>query len=73
MTVFNLKKGDKCIVKKINISGGERVRLNALGLKTGVQVHILGFSLFKSSALLAFGAVRVSMRKRLAEHIEVAK
>lgn len=73
MTVFNLKKGDKCIVKAINISGGERVRLSALGFKIGIQVHVLGFSLFKSSVLLAFGAVRVSMRKKLAECIEVAK
>lgn len=73
MTVFDLKKGDSAHVTAINLSGAEAARLYALGLKIGTHVHILSFSLFKSAVLLSFGAVRVGIRKKLAENIGVAK
>ena len=73
MTVFDLKKGDEAKVVSIKLEGGAAARLAALGLKIGTRVQILSFSLFKSAVLIAFGAVRVGVRKRLAERIEVAQ
>lgn len=73
MTVFDLKKGDEAKVTAIKLEGSAAARLTALGLKIGTRVQILSFSLFKSAVLIAFGAVRVGVRKRLAERIEVAK
>lgn len=73
MTVFDLKKGEQAKVTAIKLEGGAAARLTALGLKIGTRVQILSFSLFKSAVLVAFGAVRVGVRKRLAEQIEVAQ
>lgn len=73
MTVFDLKKGDEAKVTAIKLEGGAAARLNALGLKIGTRVQILSFSLFKSAVLIAFGVVRVGVRKSLAQAIQVAK
>lgn len=73
MTVFDLRKGENARVTKINISGSAAARLAALGLKTGTCVQILSFSLFKSAVLLSFGAVRLGMRRPLAEKVEVKR
>ena len=73
MTVFDLKKGDEATVTAIKLDGGAAARLSALGLKTGTRVHILSFSLFKSAVLISFGAVRLGIRKTLANAIQVEK
>lgn len=71
MTVFDLKKSEVAKIEKINIEGGARARLTALGVKEGEEVEVLSFSLFRSSVLLAVGAVRVGIRKGLATKIFV--
>ena len=69
MTVFDLKKGERAKIGKINIEGGARARLTSLGIKEGEEVEVLSYSLFRSSVLLLVGAVRVGMRKSLASKI----
>ena len=71
MTVFDLKKGEVAKIEKINIEGGARARLFALGIKEGEEVEVLSYSLFRSSVLLMAGAVRVGIRKSLASKIFV--
>ena len=71
MTVFDLKKGERAKIEKINIEGGARARLTALGINEGEEVEILSYSLFRSSVLLLVGAVRVGVRKSLASKIFV--
>lgn len=73
MTVFDLKSGDSARITAIKLEGGAAARLSALGLKTGTYVQVLSFSLFKSAVLLSFGAVRVGIRKALAQKLEVQK
>lgn len=73
MTVFDLKKGDKARITAIKLEGGAAARLAALGLNIGTYVQILSFSLFRSAVLIAFGAVRIGIRKSLANAIRVAK
>ena len=73
MTVFDLKKGEIAKIGKINIEGGARARLSALGIKEGEEVEVLSFSLFRSSVLLAVGAVRIGIRRSLASKIFVKK
>ena len=73
MTVLDLKKGDKAIVKRVNLSGGAAARLASLGLKNNTCVTILSFSLFKSAVLLSFNAVRLGIRRPIAEQIEVER
>lgn len=73
MTVFDLKKGETGVVERVDLSGGGAARLHALGLKIGTRVQILSFSLFKSSVLVAFGSVRLGIRRSLAQKIEVDK
>ena len=73
MTVFDLKKGEEGVVTAIKIEGNAAARLSALGLKVGTCVQALSYSLFKSAVLISFGAVRVGVRKPLAQKIEVAQ
>ena len=73
MTVFDLKRGESARITAIKLDGGAAARLSALGLKTGTHVQVLSFSLFKSAVLLSFGAVRVGIRKALAQKLEVQK
>ena len=73
MTVYNLKKGESAKVVAIKLDSGAAARLNALGLKMGTCIQVLSFSLFKSAVLLSFGAVRVGLRKSLANAIQVTK
>ena len=73
MTVFDLKKGEEGKITAVKLDGGAAARLSALGLKTGTCVQVLSFSLFKSAVLLSFGAVRVGIRKALAQKLEVQK
>ena len=71
MTVFDLKRGERAKIEKINIEGGARSRLFSLGVKEGEEIEVLSFSLFRSSVLLMAGAVRVGIRKSLASKIFV--
>ena len=52
-------------------TGGAGERLRALGFVRGSVVTVLGYSLFRSSVLLACGPVRLAVRRRLAQKIEV--
>lgn len=72
MSVFDLKAGEIAIIGHINIFGGARARLDALGVKEGERVEVLSFSLFKSSVLISCSAVRLGIRKSLAQKIEVS-
>lgn len=71
MNVFNLKQGEVARITRINLSGGAFERLAALGFKVGEKVEVLSFSLFKSSVLLSCNAVRLGVRKSIAQKIEV--
>lgn len=73
MTAFELGAGESARIIKLNISGGAKERLISLGISGGAEITSLGFSFFKSSILLSCGAVRVAMRKALAQKIEVER
>lgn len=73
MSVFDLKAGECAEITRINIDGGARARLDALGIKVGEKVEVIAFSLFKSSVLISCAAVRAGIRKALAKKIEVKK
>lgn len=73
MTVFNLKSGESATVIKISVSDSAQKRLSSMGIRVGRVVTALGFSLFSGSVLVQCGAVRVGIRKVLAECIEVKK
>ena len=71
MTVFDLKEGASGRIKKMDIAGPAAARLRALGFKEGITVKVLAFSLFRGGVLLGFNAVRLGMRRALAQRIEV--
>ncbi len=71
MTVFDLKAGESAEIARINLSGAAMARLKALGICDGARITVLSYSLFKSSALVSCAAVRVGIRKKLAEKIEL--
>lgn len=72
MSVFDLKKGGSGLILSVNAEGAARERLLSLGLKKGVKVTAIGFSLFNGSVLLITGFNRIALRKSVACKIEVA-
>ena len=73
MTVFNLRVGESANITKIALLGSAKKRLNSLGITVGSSVTVLAYSLFNSGVLISCGAVRVGLRKSLANLIEVKK
>lgn len=73
MTVFDLKQGQRAKITRIDLAGGARNRLQSLGFDEGREIEIIGFSLFKSSVLVSSGAVRLALRKSLAQKIGAAE
>lgn len=71
MSIFDLKAGESAVISRIDVTGGARARLDALGVKVGERAEVIAFSLFKSSVLISCAAVRVGVRKALAKKIEV--
>ncbi len=71
MSVFDLQMGETGKISSINVTGAAKARLNSLGIKEGGLVEVLSFSLFKSSVLISCSAVRVGLRKSIAQKIEV--
>ena len=71
MSVYDLKAGERAEIINIIITGGASARLKSLGIIAGKRVTVLAFSLFKSSVLIGCGAVRLGIRKSLAQLIEV--
>lgn len=71
MSVFRLKPGQSGVITKIAAGGAVAARLNALGICCGAKVTALAFGLFSSGVLLGAGAVRVALRREVAEGVEV--
>lgn len=71
-TLFDLKRGERATVRCVKAEGGALARLTALGLVVGAEAEALAFSLFHSSILVSCASVRISIRRKLAEKIEVS-
>lgn len=71
-TLFALKRGECATIVRVSVEGGALARLTALGVVKGARVEALAFSLFHGSILISCSSVRVSIRRALAEKIEVA-
>lgn len=72
MKVFDLEMGQTAKITRIDLDGSALERLNSLGVAVGGKIEVISFSLLKSSVLISCGAVRVGLRKSLAQKIEVA-
>ena len=72
MKVFDLEMGQTAKITRIDLDGSALERLNSLGVAVGGKIEVISFSLLKSSVLISCGAVRVWLRKSLAQKIEVA-
>ncbi len=69
MNLFNLKKGQCCLIDKILIYGDTRRRLLDLGLISGTKVKCVEISPFGDpKAFLIRGAV-IALRKKECEQI----
>lgn len=73
MSVFDLRAGESAKISSVDLCGAEAKRLFSLGVKKGVRVTVLAFSLFKSAALLSVPPVRVALRKNIALKISVER
>ena len=71
MTVLDLNDNESATITGMFATGGAGERLRSLGFVRGRVVTVLGYSLFRSSVLLACGPVRLAVRRRLAQKIEV--
>lgn len=73
MSVYDLNKNESAEIVSVNALGAAAARLDSLNIVKGGKITVLAFSLFKSSVLIACGAVRVALRKSFAQQIEVRR
>lgn len=73
MDIFSLKIGESGKIKSINVTGSTLKRLNSLGFEVGKTVKIISYSLFKSAVLAECGSIKLGMRKKLAQLLEIEK
>ncbi|MGN0815067.1 MAG: ferrous iron transport protein A [Candidatus Coproplasma sp.] len=73
MSVFDLQVGESGKIMRISSQGAAASRLSAIGFSNGKRLTVLGFSLFKSSVLVAVNSTRVALRKSVAECVEVER
>lgn len=73
MGIFDLKAGDRAKIVRCDAQGSAAERLSSLGVTVGKTITVLSFSLFRGSVLIGCGAVRLSMRRSLAQTIGVVK
>ena len=71
MTAFNLGAGKSAKIINVTAVGSAAERLAALGFTRGRVITVLGYSILSSSVLLSCGAVRLAVRRSLADKIEV--
>ena len=72
MRVYDLKQGEVGKITKIELSGSALERLSALGVRVGEQVEVISFSLLRRSVVISCEAIRVGLRKSLAQKIQVS-
>jgi len=63
--------GQKLKVKKITASSDLKQRLISFGIIKGAEVEILGIAPAKSTMEIRVGKMRIALRKKEAESIEV--
>lgn len=71
MSVFDLQVGESGKILRISAQGAAASRLAAIGFSSGKKLTVLGFSLFKSSVLVAINSTRAALRRSVAECVEV--
>ena len=71
MNAWQLERGRCAVIKDVRLSGSAAARLHSLGFVRGQKVTAAGRSLLDGSVLLTCGAVRLAVRRSVAEGIEV--
>jgi len=71
VTLVNLKKHQKAIIKKINASVDLKQRLLSLGIVRGAEVEVVDCSITKATVEIKVGNTLVALRDSEAKKIEV--
>jgi len=71
--LFELKKGDRAIVKKIDIEKDALVRLNLLGFTENVIIKVVRFAPLGDPIEILVRDTHVAIRKSVAKFIVVEK
>ena len=71
MKLYELKKGQKAIVKNIYGNKEMKQRLLSLGLTKGAEVEVIDCSLTKSNIEIMVDTTLLALRREEAQNIEV--
>jgi len=71
MTLVDLKKNQKAIIKKIDATPDLKQRLLSLGIVRGAEVEVVDCSMSKSTVEIKVGNTLVALRDSEAKKIEV--
>ena len=73
MKLSDLKINCAGRITAVNCDSDYLKRLNALGIKKGVKVKVLRFSVFNKSILIFAESVRIILRRDIASGIEIER
>ncbi len=71
MTVCDLKKGERAVVLRVDLSGDEQARLRFLNVYKGANLTLLKVSRFKKTWLIQARSAKFAVRREIAEGIRV--
>jgi ferrous iron transport protein A len=71
MTLVDLNKNQKAIIKKIDATPDLKQRLLSLGIVRGAEVEVVDYSINKSTVEIKVGNTLVALRDSEAKKIEV--
>lgn len=71
MCLVDLDRHSSCKVKKLNATGELKHRMMSFGIISGKELELLNHTIGKSTIELKVGNMRLALRKKEAELIEV--
>lgn len=68
-----LLPGDQAVISRIDLAGGEMVRLRDLGLSEGVMIRVVRYAPLGDPIEIKFRGFHLSIRKAIARYIVVTE
>ena len=73
MTICDLQKGDRALVKKVELEGELREKLLSLQIHAGAKIAVLKVSPFKRVYVLQAGSGKIAVGREVAGGVSVWK
>ena len=71
MVVSDLKKGDRAVILRVELSDAVKERLRVLDIRPGAEIVVFRISPFRATYLLGAGHSKVAIRREISKKVQV--